>query len=429
MDGPISVVERNPAVEWASRDAHVSPASAQTSPVVTRKTPTEPTIHEEAEGPDLDPKDRVSLPNDPARAVTVSADGVEEIKRLDLLPGGPNPHRISSVPTTVVERARHSLTGEFPRRGAEKGNRAVTHHQISEPLPNTGRREGAAVRNVEDTMLTDDGNSSPPAAGSSEPLSLFKHHSMDHLLAGSILQDSPDPLTPGEDKKLHSLDTVEVNPATVQTDDPAGKAAKDKASASASKKKDRWFSTASAPAEMGYKHEPLSASTPIIPSDTWDEIRKGGLLSMDKSIEEEEEDEEAVRREIIGDYVPPVASQSLPALSAPATVTMDVSEASIDNPEQQTSIQERRALPPLTLEGPVLDIEPTEETKEMIPIEQKDIPTGREQGWGTPFKIQWIRKDPLPFHRTRHLRNPWNHDVSDMDYTGNTSSYTNNFSA
>ncbi|KIJ54160.1 hypothetical protein M422DRAFT_241412 [Sphaerobolus stellatus SS14] len=33
-----------------------------------------------------------------------------------------------------------------------------------------------------------------------------------------------------------------------------------------------------------------------------------------------------------------------------------------------------------------------------------------KEGWGREFKIQWIRIDRLPFHRTRHLRNPWNHD-------------------
>lgn len=31
-------------------------------------------------------------------------------------------------------------------------------------------------------------------------------------------------------------------------------------------------------------------------------------------------------------------------------------------------------------------------------------------GLGTPFKVQWIKVAPLPFHRTRHLRNPWNHE-------------------
>ncbi|KAF9066456.1 YT521-B-like domain-containing protein [Rhodocollybia butyracea] len=30
--------------------------------------------------------------------------------------------------------------------------------------------------------------------------------------------------------------------------------------------------------------------------------------------------------------------------------------------------------------------------------------------WGESFKIEWICTERLPFHRTRHLRNPWNHD-------------------
>jgi len=35
--------------------------------------------------------------------------------------------------------------------------------------------------------------------------------------------------------------------------------------------------------------------------------------------------------------------------------------------------------------------------------ESKDV-------WGTPFPIEWLRTDRLSFIRTRHLRNPWNHD-------------------
>ena len=34
----------------------------------------------------------------------------------------------------------------------------------------------------------------------------------------------------------------------------------------------------------------------------------------------------------------------------------------------------------------------------------------KPEGWGREFKIEWIRTERLPFHRTRHLRNPWNHD-------------------
>ena len=33
-----------------------------------------------------------------------------------------------------------------------------------------------------------------------------------------------------------------------------------------------------------------------------------------------------------------------------------------------------------------------------------------EAQWGTPFRVQWVRVAKLPFHRTKHLRNPWNHD-------------------
>lgn len=30
--------------------------------------------------------------------------------------------------------------------------------------------------------------------------------------------------------------------------------------------------------------------------------------------------------------------------------------------------------------------------------------------WGETFRLQWVKTERLPFYRTRHLRNPWNHD-------------------
>lgn len=39
-----------------------------------------------------------------------------------------------------------------------------------------------------------------------------------------------------------------------------------------------------------------------------------------------------------------------------------------------------------------------------------DKRTGDPQTWGEPFKLEWIKTERLPFFRTRHLRNPWNHD-------------------
>lgn len=39
-------------------------------------------------------------------------------------------------------------------------------------------------------------------------------------------------------------------------------------------------------------------------------------------------------------------------------------------------------------------------------------PEGKDEGpvWGESFQVEWIRTTRLPFYRTRHLRNPWNHD-------------------
>ncbi|KAJ7738379.1 YT521-B-like domain-containing protein [Mycena metata] len=34
----------------------------------------------------------------------------------------------------------------------------------------------------------------------------------------------------------------------------------------------------------------------------------------------------------------------------------------------------------------------------------------REEGWGQDFRLQWLCTERLPFVRTRHIRNPWNHD-------------------
>ena len=38
--------------------------------------------------------------------------------------------------------------------------------------------------------------------------------------------------------------------------------------------------------------------------------------------------------------------------------------------------------------------------------------TARDDGpvWGESFKVEWVRTERLPFTRTRHLRNPWNHE-------------------
>ena len=34
---------------------------------------------------------------------------------------------------------------------------------------------------------------------------------------------------------------------------------------------------------------------------------------------------------------------------------------------------------------------------------------GTGSTWDRPFRVEWIRADSLPFFRTWHIRNPWNH--------------------
>ncbi|KAG8691891.1 hypothetical protein FRC11_006472 [Ceratobasidium sp. 423] len=55
-------------------------------------------------------------------------------------------------------------------------------------------------------------------------------------------------------------------------------------------------------------------------------------------------------------------------------------------------------------EGP--SVRPIREMLAPLSPDGEDKP----EGWGKPFKIQWIKTEKLPFHRTRHLRNPWNSD-------------------
>jgi len=38
------------------------------------------------------------------------------------------------------------------------------------------------------------------------------------------------------------------------------------------------------------------------------------------------------------------------------------------------------------------------------------LTAAQKEAWGNPFPIEWLRTDKLSFQRTRHLRNPWNHD-------------------
>lgn len=73
--------------------------------------------------------------------------------------------------------------------------------------------------------------------------------------------------------------------------------------------------------------------------------------------------------------------------------------------EQQSSSSGLRSEP--------LDVVAEEEEKFELDTQEpegKQEPDAAREGWGESFKIDWICTKRLPFYKTRHLRNPWNHD-------------------
>lgn len=161
----------------------------------------------------------------------------------------------------------------------------------------------------------------------------------------------------------------------------------------------------SAPAEMGQPHERLSASGPFQSAGTWDEVKQQRLRAkakLEDSLEEigeetpprydqEEAEEDEVLPEERGESLkrpPPTSAHTAPLLTNRAGTTLADRVS-----EQQTSVDRAP--------GPLGDV-----------AEGGGAAGGR--GWGAPFKVQWIRTGPLSFHRTKHLKNPWNNDVCSL---------------
>ncbi|KAG0700271.1 YT521-B-like domain-containing protein [Suillus ampliporus] len=51
-----------------------------------------------------------------------------------------------------------------------------------------------------------------------------------------------------------------------------------------------------------------------------------------------------------------------------------------------------------------------EQPKDDVPSTTKNAGNDERDSWGQAFKVEWLCTDRLPFYRTRHFRNPWNHD-------------------
>ncbi|KAF7364719.1 hypothetical protein MVEN_00341700 [Mycena venus] len=137
----------------------------------------------------------------------------------------------------------------------------------------------------------------------------------------------------------------------------------------------------SAPAVLGKPHRNISTSSPAV---------KGA--SLDQYVADSSQ-----RRETIDlDETAPYRKMRSPPMSE-AAVAAAVAEAG-------RSHERRESLTGST--APLLGSVAEEAVVEGGSV----VGAPREEGWGENFKLQWLCTDRLPFLRTRHIRNPWNHD-------------------
>ncbi|KAI0031931.1 YT521-B-like domain-containing protein [Vararia minispora EC-137] len=108
---------------------------------------------------------------------------------------------------------------------------------------------------------------------------------------------------------------------------------------------------------------------------------------------------------------PVVPSASVPATTFQLDTTAPV--RAIRNPAEIEADLLAEARPSL---ASVIEA-PSQESLQAYehPLRPDPVPLQRHIGkpeddlWGQSFEIEWIKTERLPFYRTRHLRNPWNH--------------------
>ncbi|KAI0286404.1 YT521-B-like domain-containing protein [Russula brevipes] len=80
-----------------------------------------------------------------------------------------------------------------------------------------------------------------------------------------------------------------------------------------------------------------------------------------------------------------------------------------DNPDQCIPQAAHAAIP--GERGEVSEHNPDAVLQAVVeePTKDSDAVKDAMEAWGRPFRVDWIRTEHLPFFRTRHIRNPWNH--------------------
>ncbi|KAJ7028437.1 YT521-B-like domain-containing protein [Mycena alexandri] len=145
----------------------------------------------------------------------------------------------------------------------------------------------------------------------------------------------------------------------------------------------------SAPAELGRQHSNIS-----VMSD-WPMAKHGSLDQYARSVRQPQ------KREVIelDEAAPFRAMRGSPDVAAEAAA------AAVAAAQAQTHERTGSA-------GSGLGLGPVAEEREDVTSTSPAPPAGagREEGWGEDFRLHWLCTERLPFVRTRHIRNPWNHD-------------------
>lgn len=184
-----------------------------------------------------------------------------------------------------------------------------------------------------------------------------------------LAEDSPQPLT---DQERERLETASLRPDGISPHER-----RQPVSLSAPPGQ-----LISAPAEMHQRHRKVTVPITVAPSET---------IAIDPS---------GLRRPVELDPEAPKRAVRDQQKRGPAKVEQVEDEDGVkrkDTALPKAPDVRYHSEPPPTTE--VDGAGPSTATGEGEPVQ-----------WGTPFKIEWVRVQRLPFYRTRHLRNPWNHD-------------------
>ena len=189
-----------------------------------------------------------------------------------------------------------------------------------------------------------------------------------------LAEDSPQPLTEQERERL---ETASLRPGASSAQQDSSERRQPGALSAPPGQ------LISAPAEMHQHHRKMTIPVSVAPSET---------IAIDPS---------AMCRPVELDPEAPQRAIRDARKRGPSTAGQVEDEDRVKRKDMalaQAPDVRHHSEPPPTTEG-VDEAGPSTATGEGEPAQ-----------WGTPFKIEWIRVQRLPFYRTRHLRNPWNHD-------------------